>query len=416
MRNPKSRILIFYIDRLLDDFTSSELAAMGHLLASQTCLVISHRKSDWTSKFPKASIEEFSFNIPDVAFLQGLLARYSCRIENLLFISDDPAFLSSSIGSFVRTIYIGRFRWLDYGKLPDMALPSVSKLAAYIGSGISLFGERIASLIQSESFPGVIGVTRISLPFRQTSMPVVFSGRYYGTSHFLGRLDFLSYAIRANKNANSSLFGRFNDIFTRILSAEVASLLRIGMIDSICGVPVHQNISKVGKFDEMITRVANEKSLLNIQSRVRCVKDYESQKSQANKHDRLVNIKGAFDCDMDLTGRRILLFDDLMTTGATIAECASMLMSKGADGVIGAVLAVNQFPVESWFEPECKDYCDSYSFRANSKTLEPFFARSNGGTVKYGEVINGLLDRMNEAAMKRKPIHLAFNINDNNPF
>ena len=101
--------------------------------------------------FPTASIEEFRFNIPDISFLQGLLSRYSCRLEDLLYISDDPAFLSNSIGSFVRTIYIGRFRWLDYGKLPDMALPSVSKLAAYIESGISLLGERIASLIQSMS-------------------------------------------------------------------------------------------------------------------------------------------------------------------------------------------------------------------------------------------------------------------------
>ena len=131
MRNPKSSILIFYIDGLLDDFTPREIAAMGHLLTSQTCLVISQRKSTWTNMFPTASIEEFRFNIPDISFLQGLLSRYSCRLEDLLYISDDPAFLSNSIGSFVRTIYIGRFRWLDYGKLPDMALPSVSKQSFY---------------------------------------------------------------------------------------------------------------------------------------------------------------------------------------------------------------------------------------------------------------------------------------------
>ena len=416
MRKPKSRILIFYIDRLLDELAESESAEIRHLFGSYKCLILSSRRSEWKGIFPEASTEEYRFDMPNPLFLQTLLSGYSCRIEDLMFISDDPSFLLNSIGAFVKTIYIGRFEDLDYGKLPDIVLPSLKMLTAHIESGDKLLGEGIASLMQTKSLPGIIGTTEIRLPEHNEIMPVVFSGRYYGTDHFLGRLDFLSYSIRINKNANSSLHGRFNGIFARILLAEMNKALKIGVIDSICGVPDHQNDPESYKFDEIITDVANKKSLFSIQSHVRCVKDYKSQKSQSSKQDRLVNIKGAFDCDMDLTGRRILLFDDLMTTGATIAECASMLMSKGAEYVIGAVLAVNQFPVESWYEPERIDYCDSYSFRANSKTLEPFFARSNGGTVKYGEVINGLLDRMNEAALKKKLVPSAFSSSDDIPF
>jgi predicted amidophosphoribosyltransferase len=57
--------------------------------------------------------------------------------------------------------------------------------------------------------------------------------------------------------------------------------------------------------------------------------------------DRRVNVRGAFSIrNPDLVkGRRVLLVDDVLTTGSTVEECALVLKSAGAVEVIVVTVA-----------------------------------------------------------------------------
>lgn len=55
--------------------------------------------------------------------------------------------------------------------------------------------------------------------------------------------------------------------------------------------------------------------------------------------ERHKNVRGAFECRGDFSGQRILLVDDVMTTGATLNECARVLKLHGASTVHVAVAA-----------------------------------------------------------------------------
>lgn len=53
--------------------------------------------------------------------------------------------------------------------------------------------------------------------------------------------------------------------------------------------------------------------------------------------ERRKNVRGAFSCNVDLTGRSVAIVDDVLTTGATLDELAGVLKKCGAKRVIGWV-------------------------------------------------------------------------------
>lgn len=55
--------------------------------------------------------------------------------------------------------------------------------------------------------------------------------------------------------------------------------------------------------------------------------------------ERKQNIRHAFECELDLTGKTVLVVDDVMTTGATLDELARTLKAHGAAQVENFVVA-----------------------------------------------------------------------------
>ena len=56
--------------------------------------------------------------------------------------------------------------------------------------------------------------------------------------------------------------------------------------------------------------------------------------ARLNREKRLKNLEGVISCRQDVTGKRILLIDDVRTTGATAVACARALKAAGAAEVM----------------------------------------------------------------------------------
>lgn len=59
------------------------------------------------------------------------------------------------------------------------------------------------------------------------------------------------------------------------------------------------------------------------------------------REQRLQNTRNAYACraGVDLSGKRVLLVDDIITTGATVSACAMALLAAGAEEITAAAVA-----------------------------------------------------------------------------
>lgn len=64
------------------------------------------------------------------------------------------------------------------------------------------------------------------------------------------------------------------------------------------------------------------------------------QSRQKDPSKRVANVLGAYDlAEVDVTGKRIILIDDVYTTGSTASECARVLKTAGAEKVYVVTIA-----------------------------------------------------------------------------
>lgn len=68
------------------------------------------------------------------------------------------------------------------------------------------------------------------------------------------------------------------------------------------------------------------------------------QKQMQGVEERRANVKGTYfpkNANISLHNKRVLLLDDIVTTGASVVECARVLRRMGAEEIIVAALAVS---------------------------------------------------------------------------
>jgi len=130
----------------------------------------------------------------------------------------------------------------------------------------------------------------------------------------------------------------------RIFGYEIGKSDRYRQIDLVIPVPLHKKKQKKRGFNqsEYIARGISEalSKPLDITSIIRSV--YSSTQTRKSRYERWLNVKGIFTVvnPQVLTGKHILVVDDVITTGATLEACATEILKVEGTKVSVAVLGV----------------------------------------------------------------------------
>jgi len=117
--------------------------------------------------------------------------------------------------------------------------------------------------------------------------------------------------------------------------------LEIPECDGIVPVPLSRNSLRERGFNQslLMARVISKK--LNITLYMDALLKTRDTLPQVglNAKERRKNLKGAFKASGKINNQRLLLIDDVMTTGATVRECSKILIKAGAKEVVVITLA-----------------------------------------------------------------------------
>lgn len=113
-----------------------------------------------------------------------------------------------------------------------------------------------------------------------------------------------------------------------------AALPRDEAFDLVTPVPLHWRRYWQRGFNqsELLAQTVARRSGISLEGTLRRVR-YTTSQAGLSHTGRRKNVTAAFQCRRDLKGKRVLLIDDVMTTGSTAASCALALKRAGAKRV-----------------------------------------------------------------------------------
>jgi ComF family protein len=155
-------------------------------------------------------------------------------------------------------------------------------------------------------------------------------GDHLNLSHTFGRL--LHEKITQNKLLNS-----FAIQVSKLNSFEMANS-GLNNIDLIIPMPMHPTRLKLRGFNQAI-EIARVFKAFKLDYRSVTRQKLTPPQASLPLKARVKNIKGVFAVQADLTGKRIAIIDDVMTSGASLNELAKTLKKAGASHVECWVIA-----------------------------------------------------------------------------
>jgi ComF family protein len=157
---------------------------------------------------------------------------------------------------------------------------------------------------------------------------VYAAGRYQGT---------IKDAVHRLKHCNQLLLARPLGL---ILGGVVAKAGPAKRFDCILPVPLHQHRLRARGYNQAVEIARPLARQLKLPMQTGLLQRSRRTRPQQglSAGERRRNLRNAFTLAGQLTGARVLLVDDIMTTGATVQECCRTLLRGGAKEIQVAVV------------------------------------------------------------------------------
>lgn len=117
-----------------------------------------------------------------------------------------------------------------------------------------------------------------------------------------------------------------------------------GKVDLVVPVPLHARRLAARGFNQAALLAAPLARDLGVVHAPRAVQRTRETRRQASldRGERLANVRDGFVCEADLRGARVLLVDDVRTTGATLSACTKALRRAGVAQIFELALATRE--------------------------------------------------------------------------
>ena len=143
----------------------------------------------------------------------------------------------------------------------------------------------------------------------------------------------LKYEGVGKKIVHALKYRGYKRVVERLAVPLMLQILDDGRFDAVVPVPLHRSRLRKRSFNqaELLARGVAEKMKATVSDTLQVVRTTRDQ-VELSAAQRRANVAGAFVATEPLRGR-LLLIDDVFTTGATMSACAASLIKAGAEEV-----------------------------------------------------------------------------------
>lgn len=357
------------------DLTMVEYEMIHHLQISKIFLTRSTQKPAFIPDIQ--SFEDGgTYHLGYRPLFEKILNIYNFKLCNTILLSKDPVFVKM-VGQIkgIGTVLIQNedIKENQYGFLPDFHLRTFNELSTMISNTNQGYFTEVSLTLNSDFKPkNITGyVINTQLVTDEVVVNIIAGGRYFNTRDW--RYLIHQPSLRIN---HSKKYELQKGLFSPCYAGLVDYLKKTDPNIILSRVPPRKG--KKDRFADIVTDISNMLSIQDVSNTLICEVDYPTHKTLGTE-DRYDNVKGVFKTQhQDLfKGKHVVLIDDVLTSGATIYECAKVYYLCGAKKVTAIVLALNQFADEFSIDYKCKSCGGNMSIKINNKQNSTFFGCSN---------------------------------------